>query len=188
MTEADLAERVWTMPVLGAAEQRARDKMLSDVVSHRISSLLRRSATLSDAEKDDLAELMMRHVFSRTTKVPKATLTMGWEWVDGPVGITEAETARREKQGKSDTAFRAKLPGGQPKEVEVTMFGRTIKVQEIEAIDLPRYMQSLPTAGSPRCYASSHVEEYFAQVTCCWFGAAWCSRAIGNTWSRPLRS
>jgi hypothetical protein len=167
MTEEDLAERQFTLPVLGAAEQRARGHLHGEIAGHRISSLLRRGQ-LSQDEKEELAELMVRHVYAKP--VPKQVLTMGWEWVDGPIGLTQAEKDRRQKQNQRDNAFRGKIPAVK-RQTQATVFGKTVTVTETESVDLPRYMQSLPVAGSPCCYASSNAEEYFAQITCCWFEA-----------------
>ncbi len=169
MTEQDFAERTFRLPNLSPQESTARSKLHRGLALHRISTLIKRR-NLSSSEKEDLADLMAQHVFSSASHTPKQELQMGWEWVDGPIGLTDAEKQRRKKDEERDFKMGRKIPAEQ-RDVEITILGKKVKVHETETVSMPRYMASLPHDGSPRCYASSHVEEYFAQLTCCWLEA-----------------
>ena len=169
MTEADFAERTFRLPTLTPQQAQTRSQLHRALALHRIQALLKRR-DLTSSEKADLADLMMQHVISRSVQAPKQELQMGWEWVDGPIGLTRSEIERRKKDETRDRKLAAKLPGVQ-RDVPIQILGKTITVRETESVSLPRYMASLPQDGSPVCYAASHVEEYFAQLTCCWLEA-----------------
>lgn len=169
MTEQDEAERSFQLPTLSPAQSKARSQLHRELVLRRIAQLLRRR-NLSEPERQDLADLMMQHVVQPQAQTPKQTLQMGWEWVDGPIGLTEKEVARRKQDEARTRKLESKLPA-QQRDVEVTILGKPVKVHETESVHLPRYMASLPHDGSPACYAASHVEEYFAQLSCCWLEA-----------------
>ena len=53
------------------------------------------------------------------------------------------------------------------REAEVSIPGKPVKMHETESSACRAAMASLPHDGSERCQPSSHVEEYFAQVSCC---------------------
>ncbi len=169
LTVEDESERVFTLPTQSERESRARTALHRELALHRIQTLMRRK-NLSESERQDLSDLMMQHVFARQEKTPKSSLQMGWEWVDGPIGLTDPEKARRKGDAERDRKLSSKLPAAQ-REVEVQILGKPVKMHETESVSLPRYMASLPHDGSERCYAASHVEEYFAQVSCCWLEA-----------------
>lgn len=114
MVQNDLANRFWRMP--GTREQKDQHADLMKEI--REYGNKKHNQNITDPESI------------------KEKLMMGWEWVDGPVGITDAELERR----KQDIAS-----------------GRPMSP-----------MRHISTGFSPRCYASSHHEEYFAQVSCCW--------------------
>ena len=169
MTKEDEAERSFRLPTLSPSESQARSKLHRDLALHRIQSLMKRK-DLSESERQDLADLMMQHVFAPRAATVKSELEMGWDWVDGPIGLTSQEKARRRKDEERDRKLSSKIPSVK-REVEVQILGKSVRMQETESVSLPRYMASLPHDGSPACYASSHVEEYFAQVSCCWLEA-----------------
>lgn len=169
MTPEDESERIFRLPTLSPSESKARSALHRDLALHRIQSLLKRR-NLSENERADLSDLMMQHVFAPQPRTTKSELQMGWEWVDGPIGITAKEKDRRRKDEVRTRKMESKLPAVQ-RDVDVTILGKPVKMHETESVHLPRLMASLPQDGSPCCYAASHVEEYFAQLSCCWLEA-----------------
>jgi hypothetical protein len=170
MTAEDAESRTYNLPTLGAQAAQLRGKMHRQIALARIERQLRRG-TLSQAEKDDLADLMLQTLGPQTARQIKRQLDMGWEWVDGPIGITEAEKQRRTLAAQRDDARMRKAAAVKLNVKVKRLDGKTVTVQETENATMLRYFQSLPTGGSSVCYAASHYEEYFAQLTCCWFEA-----------------
>ena len=169
LAPSEVEQRTWTKPQLTPKLEQARSSTLARLPARAAQRLLSKPQR-TEAEDEELAELLLRNAQARSpdAPAPKDTLVMGWEWADGPVGLTDAERARREREATARGQFERTLPTTRGTE-QRTVFGKTRTVEFVAKAELPAPMREVPPAASPRCYASSHVEEYFAQVTCCWF-------------------